>query len=306
MGRTNGESKEDTEVVNKVPEQELNVLEEDVTVVVGEPDKVQDNAIDKVEAKKVEGKSVESASAVIEEIIDVKKVEPIATVLEPRQTQKLLVPMVITPEMLSQSKVLRASSKAKVIAETESAAPPPAAESTKLLSNVSPALIKFQQRRLLGLAALAPTPTPAPTSLQFIRGHGALPTTDGSPRVYSLRPVIPAHLANKTVADPSIQIELEYLRSTSAAARGRGVMEQARMFGGAVNVASGGAKKNASGDEKKKQGAAAGTPVLGNAIEQENDDAGQENTTSTNVQSLRALAIAHRMKTAKASALANA
>lgn len=126
-----------------------------------------------------------------------------------------------------------------------------------------------------------------------------------TPAVYSLRPVIPAHLSDKTVADPSIQLELDYLRAKSYAARGRSVLERAQIFGGAGG-------NNKSGEEEQSGKATPGgywreTPKVlmkGNGKgDEENDNEGTKPDESAQgkISSLRAMAIMHRFRSVKAS-----
>ena len=78
-----------------------------------------------------------------------------------------------------------------------------------------------------------PTPSPSPTSTttpQYPSSRSPQPPL--TPNIYALRPSLPSHLANKTVANPAIQLELEFLREKSVAAKRReGVLERVKAFG---------------------------------------------------------------------------
>jgi hypothetical protein len=129
------------------------------------------------------------------------------------------------------------------------------------------------------------------------------PPTAESPAVYSLRPAIPAHLATKTVANPDIQLELDFLRTTSVAARSRTVLERAKMFrtrgSGSGDSDSDGSGGSAPSTPSTPGGMWRGlrTPVISSpgsdADRTENEDSPESKL------SLRAMAIAHRVRNSK-------
>ena len=133
-----------------------------------------------------------------------------------------------------------------------------------------------------------PAPTPPTTQT---RNHVAaqVPTHATHTRTHSLRPSIPPHLEQKKVANTETQLELEYMRAKSVAAKGRSVLERARVLSTMGVCGDETAKATLGGcwREKPKAG------VIDPTGQTEPDH--EESTVS-----LRAMAILHRIRSERA------